>query len=249
LTHCDGVVSDQYLTVCQEAGFRSGDLPSLGDKIKLEPRYLLNTGELLIEVAVKLGQTLWRKALPTEQANADRHISNLLFESLQNQVWQRAQMLGKFAFEQRQLSSDLVKKMIVINYAQALKRGGSSKQAQELLDSIDWSAAAADFKLAQAVLTDGFDCAAKLMISIGKRGDWINEESYHVWPLFLEFRETDLFGKAYQQIFGYPFAKKVIEEAVVASQGASEQLKIGQQGAEEIIDDRDLSQDEFGLSR
>lgn len=228
LTHCDGVVSRQYLNVCHGAGFE-GRLPLLGEKIQLGTEYLQKASELLIEVAIKLGQTLWRKALPNELQDADEHISGLLFDSLRNKVWHRSRMIGKFVLEQRRLSSDVVRRMSIINYAQALKRGGAESEATKLLDGVDWSATAADFRLAHSVLTDDFDRAARLMVAIGPKGDWIREESYHLWPLFLEFRETDLFGKAYEKVFGYPFAIKALEDAIVASETAAEELKIDRQ--------------------
>jgi len=122
-THCDGVVSEQYLKICQDAGLKG--LPALGTKLALSVDYLVGACETVIEVGVKLGQTLWRKALPDELAEADKHLMAVLYKALEGRIWNRAVIIGEFAFNMRRLSSDADRKIITINYVQGLKRSGS----------------------------------------------------------------------------------------------------------------------------
>jgi len=221
ITHCDGVVTEQYLTICREAGVASGTLPAAGSKVILGPDYFYPACELVIEVALKLGQTLWRKALPEELESADKHLMNALYEALESRIWPRSRIIGEYAFSLRNLVSDLNRKIITVNYAQALKRDGAADEAGKIMNDVDWTAAANDFKLANAVLLERYDEAAELMRKIGREGELLKEHGYHTWPLFIEFRETEQFARAYQEVFGHPYSDKLKEDASKASRDAA----------------------------
>src|SRR5690606_10699525 len=64
ITHCDGVVSQQYLKECKKAGYSDAELPKAGEEINLSSKYVRESCELLIEIGAKLGIVLWRKCLP-----------------------------------------------------------------------------------------------------------------------------------------------------------------------------------------
>jgi len=78
-----------------------------------------------------------------------------------------------------------------------------------VLDKKDWSATTYDFKLAYAVLTESYSDAYKLMEKIGKKGELINELSYHDWPLFREFRDREEFFDGYLAVYGYKYSSKL----------------------------------------
>jgi len=82
---------------------------------------------------------------------------------------------------------------------------------------VDWSSAALDFRLAEAVLEDRFGDAAALMKRIGRRGDYVTEHSYHSWPLFKEFRLQPEFRTAYENVYEVPFVER-LQEAVSKAQ-------------------------------
>ncbi len=58
------------------------------------------------------------------------------------------------------------------------------------------------FQLAVAVLRDDFQAAASLMklVSIGEQ---LKANDYRDWPLFKEFRKSQIFIDAYQSIYGH----------------------------------------------
>jgi len=87
-----------------------------------------------------------------------------------------------------------------------LKFGRRPKEAEEVLSKMDWSATLTDFKLAEAVLHKDYDKAARIMKRIGKEGELVHEYAYHDWPLFRKFRESKLFLKAYEGVYGHSFA-------------------------------------------
>jgi hypothetical protein len=223
LTHCDGAVSHQYIDQCVAAGCKKSDLPELGTVVDLQGGYFFEACELLIEVGAKLGQTLWRKVLPSEIDRADATLNDLLFDALWVENWKRARTLGQFACSQKKLSSERFRSVFTINYAQALKWGGLESDVAKLLGGFDWSASAPEFQLGVAVLTDQFDQAAKLVRRMGTAGE-ISEADYHTWPLFRIFTTTPTFAAAYQDVFGYPFARKLEESATKAVAEAEKTL-------------------------
>ncbi len=225
LTHCDGIVTDQYLSVCHKAGFDISRLPAGGSKVKLGEKYFFASCELVMEVSIKVGHTLWRKALPEELEEADKHLQLTQFEALQNGFWLRARIIGEFAFDQKKMFSDELRKIITVNYVQALKRDGAVEEAKKVLDAVDWSASAVPFKLARAVLMEDYQKASTLMKKIGSGNEFVSESAYHTWPLFIEFRETDEFASTYLEVFGHPYALKLREEADQASQEAAEEAQ------------------------
>ena len=116
-------------------------------------------------------------------------------------------------------------KIITVNYAQALKRNGAVEEAEKVLDEVDWSAAAAPFKLAKAVLMEDYQEASTLMKKIGPQEEFLTEDAYHTWPLFIEFRETDEFASTYLEVFGHPYALKLREKADQTSLEAADEAQ------------------------
>lgn len=221
LTHCDGIVSEQYLSVCQNENVKFPQPIFVGDTLGLGSGYFLSSCNLLMEVALKLGQTLWRKIFPKEITEADRHLREVAYDSLQRERWKQAEVFGEFAIGLRNLSNDQIYKVFIVNYVIALKFGGKVNEATKLLSTIDWTAASLDFKLAEAVLLDKFDDAASIMRKIGRRSELVVEVAYYTWPLFYKFRETVQFLNAYESVYERPFtttlqvATRSIEEKEV----------------------------------
>lgn len=211
-----GIVSRQYRDKCKEAKLKESEIPPLGTKIGLGATYFYTSCELVIELGVKLGHTLWRNALPHELSEADRHLMDLLYSALDAGNWGRAEMLGEFAFKQQNIASERNKKTIIINYAQALKRNDKAEKAAELIESIDWSATGNEFKLSELVIRGSWDEAADLMRETGPDDHLLSKEAYHLWPLFIEFRETEQFAWAYQDLFGHSYSDKVEQDILSA---------------------------------
>lgn len=218
ITHCGGIVSEQYIKICKEADYPIDKIPAIGAKLECKLEYFSQTCELLIEVGLKLGQTLWRKVFPNELKEADHHLTQTQYDALYSHNWERAIVFGEFATGLLKFSSELEQRIFIINYCIALKFSGNEKAVEEKLKEFDWSATIDDFRLAEAVLQDRFQDAAKIMKQIGKEGKMVNEEGYHTWPLFHMFREKPEFLENYESIYGYPFeteVKRVADKALI----------------------------------
>lgn len=156
-------------------------------------------------MGTKLGHVMWRKLYPEQREQADRSLNNLGYKLITNRDFNLAIELLRFgANDIKKHASDEMRIMMVVNIAQAQKWAGKNDDCLKTLETVDWSALASKFKLAYFVLKDDFGKAAEAMINIGSSGE-IQKHEYKDWPLFSQFRDTDEFKKAYQEVFGEVF--------------------------------------------
>lgn len=210
-THCDGVVSKQYLESCKSNGyvFKKETEPKVGDQLKLGANYFYKSCNLITEVAVMLGQTLWRKVIPDDIGNADSQLNNLIFDFLHNESWSKAISLSRFALHLPNISDEQMVRIFTVNYAIALKATKQTDQSNKVLDKLDWSATSNEFKLAYNVLKEDFSAAKNCMLKVGKSSELIPEIAYLDWPLFRDFRDSQEFFDAYENVFGYKYSTKL----------------------------------------
>ena len=212
-THCDGVVSKQYLDICQEVGCKMKESRKVGDQLEIGAKYLFQSCMLMSQVGVMLGQTLWRKVLEDELEKADSHLSRIVFDYLHMEHWGNAISLSKFAHGLPKISTDAIERIFSVNHAIALSAIDKKKAAKTVLDKKDWSATTYDFKLAYAILTEDFSEAEAIMCKLGKEGELLVELSYHDWPLFREFHDSKEFFRGYEKVYGYKYSSKLNEIA------------------------------------
>ena len=209
LAHCDGIVTDQYLQICSTVKYRFEQPVKLGDKLLADNIYIQKKIDLLREVSIKLAQTLWRKVIPNDMENADKHLIKTTYDFLSLENHEIAITIGEFGRALPRHASDTNKHMLLINTVIAMKLSGRNDNAQKLLESVDWSDKSYDFRLARAVLFEKFDDAADLMRRIGKEGDHIEQVAYSSWPLFKQFRQTEKFIQAYKDVYGCEFSDEL----------------------------------------
>lgn len=201
--HCDGVVSDQYLTVCDRHGVKFKDRPEVGDVLECDADYLRRAYENLYEISVKLVQVLWRKFQPESVEKAEQSLMEVTYELLVEEKYRIAKRLLDFACEVlKKWHSDGDRRIHVINRALAYKFSGGEDKAIKILDSEDWSACGDNFQVCLRVLKDDFEGAREVMLRIGSDGA-VQEEYYMEWPVFKNFRESEQFDQAFNEVFGY----------------------------------------------
>lgn len=211
LTHNGGLVSDQYLVVCDREGHKFQTKPKIGDSLGVTFDYFSSAARLLSKVGLMLAYTLWSKVFPKELDQMHGALNNMLFKCLQQKRWRLVAELEDFILSppMRNEVSEIDLRIRIINASIGLKFTGNDTDAVHLLESVDWSASYRDFKLAIAVLLEKYDEAVVMMKSIGKTGEILDQHSYHSWPLFSRFRERPEFYEAYADIYGEAFSEKV----------------------------------------
>lgn len=223
MTHNDGRVSQQYLTVCEREGVNFSEKPKIGDELPLSSEYMREAIFVISKVGFMLAHTLWRKVLPDDFENANEALNNTLYGLLMRKRWMMATSFGEFGLTDPMTKGvqEITFRIRVINTAIGLAQANRRQEAEKLLNSQDWSACVRDFKLANAILKGSNSEAAQIMRDIGKHGELVNQLAYHDWPLFEDFRGQPEFQAAYQEIYGVPFIEKISEEAIELSKGRS----------------------------
>jgi len=203
--HCDGIVSSQYLSVCQKHSFIHDNQLKAGQQLVVTKQYFDQAVDCILEIGVKLGHVLWRKLQPDKLNEADKSLHFTAYGLLLDEKYSLSRTLLQFAVNTlKKHSSESIRRMNLINLAISHYYLDNKPEALALLDSQDWSACEDKFKLAVAVLRDEYEIAEKLMQKIGKKGE-VTREEYSSWPLFRTFRESKQFLRTYRKLFGKDF--------------------------------------------
>lgn len=202
--HCDGIVSAQYLSNCKSHDCSLDKDTSIGSRLEADRKYLNEAFECLYEIAVKLTQVVWRKQFPNQLDDADSSLINVSFELLHEEKYSLAQkILGFGSGVLKKWASDSNRRIIAINHAQSYYHDGNKEKSDQILDKEDWSSCSDNFQICMHALKENFEIAETIMKRIGSQG-LIREADYLDWPVFKEFRKTEVFQKTYTEIFGKP---------------------------------------------
>ncbi|MGX5660865.1 hypothetical protein ACWKWV_14215 [Castellaniella ginsengisoli] len=202
--HCDGVVSEQYLSVCRKHKAQIVPETVVGTRLQAEKKYLKQSYEVLYEIGIKLSQVLWRKLSPSDIEKAETSLSNFTYELLIEENYSLAKNLLDFACcTLKKWDSEGSRLVYVVNRALAYKFSGNNEMCQRILESEDWSACGDNYQLCVAVLKDDFEKAKRLVLRIGAAGS-VGEVDYIEWPCFKDFRTSDEFISAFTEVFGCP---------------------------------------------
>lgn len=220
--------------VCDREGYKFQKRPRLGDLLKLDGHYFSRATIVISKVAFMLCHTLWRKLFPCEKEKAHHDANSVLFDLLRDKRWHTASAIAKFTLTTPMAEgiSDMDFRIRTVNAVIAMKFSDDEIGCMSTLKSLDWTASLRDFRLATAVLSDDFPAAAEFMISIGKRGELINELAYHDWPLFHKFRESPEFLDAYEAVYGTSFIAEAIRHKAEAVQSTQAEFDKGMEAVD-----------------
>jgi hypothetical protein len=203
--HADGVVSRHYLRVCVKHGIDASDSKQ-GQKLFVEPSYFLMVARILLEVGVLLGHQVWRRVLKTDIGASDDQLGDITFMLIRRGKYKAASRMLEFILKDMPKPATEKTRLIhIINLSNAYRLMGQKEKSFAVLQREDWSAKSYEYQLGHAVLKQEFERAAELMIKIGK-ASYPGKQHYRDWPLFTEFRESQEFLTAFEQVFGEKFA-------------------------------------------
>lgn len=196
--HCDGVVSSQYLKVCEMHNVELGEI-KVNERLAITPEYFDKSYKSLFEISVKLTHTLWRKLLKEDLKNADKHLNEVCYKLLTNKQYKLADILLNFACEQKNFYNDAIKNMFLVNKALSKYLQNQNDDAKQIINQKDWSASSDDFKLACSILNKNYNECYSLMKKIGKNGE-VDKTNYRTWPLFNKLRKESQFKNTYKEV-------------------------------------------------
>lgn len=208
--HSNGIVSSQYLAVCNKHKYQFDSIITTGQELSVDKKYFTKAYRVLFEIGIKLSQVIWRKLLPNDLENADLSLNYIIYRLLQRREYKLAINLSEFATTiLKKHSSQEVKLIFNVNKAQSYKWNNQDEICSKMMKGMDWSAMSDKFKLSKAVLLDDYETAYKLMRKIGKDQDEMPQEGYKEWPLFNKIRQEKRFKEVYEEIYNeeYEFIK------------------------------------------
>lgn len=205
--HTRGVVSRQYIDVCRRNGVQMDSEIEVGKTLYVGPQYFLQAQRCVLVLGVMLGHVLWRKLLPGHREAADKHMNNLCFDLLVERHYTVAARLLDFACAMKKFATEELRRLMVVNRAQAYKWLGGDQKCAEIMNREDWSASDESFRLADAVLRDDVDESTRIMKRLGADHDLVSKQNYRDWPLFRKIRPNEKFRTTYEEIFGEPLER------------------------------------------
>ncbi len=212
--HNNGIVSNQYLDVCDEYGVSFSSRPNTGEELDASLEYFRSAFECIFEIGVKLVQVMWRRIAPDDLEEADLNLLEITFELILNGELKLAQTLLDFAEKNiKKFSSDEMKFNLILNRAQTYKWQGMQDECIKIVNGKDWSACNDVFKLASQVLLDKYDTALVLMKAVGPNNKQLDKNAYRVWPIFNEFRKQQDFDAVFEEIFKEPLVPREMYSA------------------------------------
>lgn len=205
--HTDGVISSQYISVCTLHKYPLEADAIEGKKLGVPQKYFKDAHAVIYEIGVKLGHVLWRKLFPDERDKADSQLTDLAFELIDRGKYALAIRILDFACDElKKFSNESHQLIFVVNRAQAYKWSGDDERCRRIMKSVDWSAKGDQFRLADAVLSEDWERAAKVMRRVGNDGP-VSQTDYRDWPLFKNLRKQEVFLTTYAQVYGEEFAR------------------------------------------
>lgn len=204
-THTDGIVSSQYINSCKNSGVDVSKI-KIGDKLEVNQNYLKKAIDTASEIGIKLLQVLWRKYKSDEINLSARNLNDICFNLIGQERYLLASKLLDFGLNtMKKHGEDIVRRMMVVNYSNAIKLGGDKEKAKEILEKEDWTACSMDFKICIFAINDDVDGLVSIMEEVVSRKD-IDKQSFRTWPVFKTMREKKEFCDKFEQIFGEKIA-------------------------------------------
>jgi hypothetical protein len=218
-------VSRQYLSVCKQNKVILPEDCTLDSKLDVDLDYSLKSYKNILKVGVILTHKLWRQFKKDEIEIADNHFINLCVKIIIEEDYDFALELLNFAeaslfYKGKTKNVNLMSSQL--NKAQVYKWKGDRDKMNEIINNLDLSGASDEFKLAELVLRDKFEEAAKLVERIGSESDYLSEQAYRVWPIFKEFRKSPEFLAAFEVAFCKKFDLLTTEEIIISNPDADD---------------------------
>jgi len=196
LVHSDGIITEQYLNVCERNEIKLDRGIKKGFEISLNKKYFEESLDVIFEFGLKISQVIRRKINPKEKESADNDLLRISYDLLMNEKYEMVEKILNYKYL---YSSEEFRLYFIINRAIALRDMGKKDESKKIISSNDLSAVDDKFKLAAAVILEQFGEAEKIMKRIKNSVDM--KYAYRWWPLFDEFRKTKYFLRTYKSLF------------------------------------------------
>lgn len=213
-THTGGIVSSQYVKNCKDHKYNISDI-KVGDRLEVSPTYFDNAVNVIYEIGLKLCYVLWRKFDGSELDKADSKFNERCMQLISAKSYGLAESLLSFSRTVPRLT-DNIRRMMIVNLANAIRLQDRSDEAKKILDTEDWSATNDEFAICVASVRGNIDKVLELMDRLGTR---FEANQFREWPVFRVTRGDPGFKEKFETIYGEPLVlakKEVVPEIEVS---------------------------------
>lgn len=229
LTHTGGIVSPQYLQNGQKHKFDVSKC-AVGTKLGIDASYYKSAVSIVYEIGIKLCSVFWRKFADSEREMADKALNDLGFDLISHSAYDIAEVFLKFGTSAlKKHHSEMGRRMMIINLANAILLQKRKPEAVKLLDKEDWSASSNNFLICVATIKGDMDEVLRLMDEIGSDG-LVSKENYRSWPVFRSVKSDERFIAKFAEIFKEPYTVPEVIEV-----GVKDGVKLGVEMDAEVV--------------
>lgn len=199
--HCRGVVSGQYVRVCNE-----NKIPitvSEGDQLKITKDYFIESVETLLELVINFSSIIWKKQMKPEKNEVDQYIIKICDWLVSNEKYDIAiQIIDYLLAHHDNDMSSVYRHQLKTYKIHAHKCKGEVNEVKAGL-SDDWSSVNPKIDLTLKVLSDQSDKALEEIEHIGKDKAFqtLLTESH----IFSDFVKHPGFNETYKKVYEADF--------------------------------------------
>lgn len=191
IVHNDGIVNKIYLSRVSKNVLEDGI--ENGKRLDVTEDYLNKAIEVIYISGIILTQVCWRKWQKETIEAAENVYINLLYESLQEQQYEFTNLLKDFSLK-LEYTSDRKKRVMIVNHAIALREQKQFEGMNQLINTLDWSSCALEFRVALYALRGDKDGLISLLPKAIAAKE-IHRQYLEEWPLFEPYRTSEDFIK------------------------------------------------------
>jgi hypothetical protein len=200
VAHGETKFNARYVRICQEAGHKGAE-SLLGVNVELRDQYLKQSLNILVEFAVLLSFSLFRKFVKDSEDQAFTNLNEAIYKLIQKGHYTVSERLSDYALTLNKVNMKTeTRLMIVVNRASAIRHAGRFEESNQALRSEDWSAVSDLFKVCIASILDDFDEFGRLLAKIKASGD-LSVQSILTWPCFSFARNSKDGQKIIKDVF------------------------------------------------
>lgn len=203
--HSDGIVSSQYINICQTYNALDKTIVE-GNKLNADRAYFEASYKLLYSMGLKLTQMLLRKLYLEEYGADSGELDGLLIENIFDLIcdglFDVAIDVSSFALDSHFNHTGKDRSYILLNMAQAYKWNKQKDKCFEILKKEDTTTWNNDLLIPKLALEESYYDVYDKMRKTGKTSEVLTPESYRNWPIFKELRMQPQFEAIFKEIFG-----------------------------------------------
>ena len=208
VAHGERNFNSRYVRICISAGHK-GSAELLGKKVELTANYLRQSLNVLLEFAVLLSFSLFRKFVKEVEEQAFTNLNEAVFTLTQRGHYVVAERLASYALGLKgaKITSE-IRLMLIVNRASAMRHDGREEEAKAFLEKEDWTAVSDLFKICVASVSGDVKKFEELLPKLNASGE-INAHSLLTWPCFSFVRKDAQAQAVIKNVFNIDLGKEV----------------------------------------